>query len=79
MVNEPESVVLAGGIRAAAKHLGRGERAMYRLAKRGKLSFCIKVGGTYVIPLAAWSKWLETAGGNFSTTPAAPGPTQEGR
>lgn len=58
-------IVLEGGIRAAARALNIGERKLYRLAKRGQVPFCVKVGSQYIIPLAAFLKWQETAGGHM--------------
>jgi excisionase family DNA binding protein len=52
-------VVLEGGLRSAAKLLGKSERQVYRDAKAGKLPFVAKVGSTYVIPRAAWNRWQQ--------------------
>ena len=56
-------VVLEGGLRTAAKLLGKSERQMYRDARSGKLPFVAKVGATYVIPMAAWEHWLRDPNG----------------
>ncbi len=52
-----ELVVLEGGLRTAARKLGKSERQVYRDARAGKLPFVAKVGSTYVIPMAAWERW----------------------
>ncbi len=58
-------IVLKGGIRAAARALNIGERKLYRLAKRGQVPFCVRIGSQYVIPMAAFLRWQETAGGHM--------------
>lgn len=49
--------VLSGGVRAAARRLGMGERAGYRAAARGDFP-AIRVGGRWIVPLAAWHRFL---------------------
>ena len=61
-----EFLTLPGGIRSAAHLLSKSPRKMYRQAQRGELNFCVRVGGEYLIPMAAWRRWLATAGGNFA-------------
>lgn len=53
--------VLPGGIRAAAKRLGIGSRKAYRMAERGEYpfgAFAVRVGYVWVIPIAAWERFL---------------------
>lgn len=49
---------LRGGIRAGAKRIGVGERTMYRAAERGEIP-AFRVGARWVIPLAAWRRFLD--------------------
>lgn len=60
-MNPVELDVLPGGIREAARRLGRGQRAIYKMAARGELPFAIRLGGRYVVPRVAFEKFL--AGG----------------
>ena len=53
----PQMDVLEGGVREMAHRLGIGERQAYREAERGNLP-AVKLGGRYVVPLDAWSKFL---------------------
>jgi hypothetical protein len=55
---EKRSGVLAGGLRQALKIAGISPARGYRLAAEGKLPFAIRCGGTYIVPRAAFERWL---------------------
>ena len=55
---ERASGVLPGGLRQALREANISERKGYRLAKAGKLPFALKLGSTYVVPRAAFLRWL---------------------
>ena len=53
--------VLAGGLRAVARHLGMAERKVYAMAREGRYPFnlfCVRVGNLWIIPLDAWNRFL---------------------
>lgn len=68
----PETLdVLPGGVREAARRLGKSERVMYRLAKAGQLPFCVRVGAQYVVPREAFARYMRTAAGAMPDDHAA--------
>ena len=57
-MTEDELDVLPGGIREAARRLGRGERAMYKAAARGELPFVTRIGRVWIVPKVAFERFL---------------------
>lgn len=49
--------VLEGGLREAAKRLGKGDRWVYRHAH--ELPFVVRIGAHYIVPRAAFLKFLD--------------------
>lgn len=56
---EDDLEVLKGGITTAAKHLGVDPRTLYRAAASGQFPAAIRLGAKWIIPLAAWRRFLD--------------------
>ena len=54
----PNLEVLPGGISEVAKRLGRSPKPIYKLAYANKLTFVIKLGGSYVVPRIRFERYL---------------------